>query len=182
VWVWPSPAPGGSCGHIHQDAKSAQAWKQQQADGRIAGSRCDGFMQTSFPSEMPPFAPARRIYLCAKVPVWPYAGRWCSEDRRNTDLGFARRRQETAVVHSKRPAAPTRHGGGPSARCLLNKVESQWSAPFPSLREGSTSFGEFASVCTEYYCVDGRRIRQAPSVTKLADSAEPASARALPLA
>ena len=165
-----------------EDAKSAQAWKQQQADGRIAGSRCDGFMQTSFPSEMPPFAPARRIYLCAKVPVWPYAGRWCSEDRRNTDLGFARRRQETAVVHSKRPAAPTRHGGGPSARCLLNKVESQWSAPFPSLREGSTSFGEFASVCTEYYCVDGRRIRQAPSVTKLADSAEPASARALPLA
>src|SRR5262249_44331153 len=52
-----------------EDAKSAQAWKQQQADGRIAGSRCDGFMQTSFPSGMPPFAPARRIYLCAKVPV-----------------------------------------------------------------------------------------------------------------
>jgi hypothetical protein len=48
--------------------------------------------------------------------------------------------------------------------------------------ERSTSFGEFASVCTEYYCVSGRRIRQAPSVTKLADSAEPACARALPLA
>ena len=48
--------------------------------------------------------------------------------------------------------------------------------------ERSTSFGEFASVCTEYYCASGRRIRQAPSVTKSPDSAAPASAGALPLA